>query len=69
MEELLSLSYKHISGVEVNQTLVDMARKKGLSVDSVSGFDMAEHKEKYDVLVMSHIIEHFQYQDLIQFME
>ena len=30
---------------------------------------MEENKEKYDVLVMSHIIEHFQYQDLIQFME
>jgi len=69
MKELLSLGYHNVSGVEVNHTLVDMACAKGLNVVSVDDFDMAEHREKYDVLLMSHIIEHFQYQDLIQFME
>lgn len=69
MQELLSLGYSNVSGVEVNQKLVDMAGKKGLNVVSVDTFDMEQHREKYDVLVMSHIIEHFQYQDLIQFME
>lgn len=69
MEELLSLGYNNVSGVEINHTLVDMACEKGLNVVSVDAFDMEQHKDKYDVLVMSHIIEHFQYQDLIQFME
>ena len=45
-----------------------MACEKGLNVVSVEAFDMQQHAQKYDVLVMSHIIEHFQYQDLIQFM-
>ena len=30
---------------------------------------MEQNKGQYDVLVMSHIIEHFQYQDLIKFIE
>ena len=46
-----------------------MACDKGLNVVAVDSFDMEQNKERYDVLVMSHIIEHFQYQDLIQFME
>jgi len=69
IEELLSLGFSNVSGVEINSTLVDAARKKGLDVATVDEFDMDQQKEKYDVLVMSHIIEHFQYQDLIQFME
>lgn len=69
IDELLSLGFSNVSGVEINKTLVDHARAKGLVVSTVEDFDMEQHKEKYDVLVMSHIIEHFQYQDLIQFME
>lgn len=69
IEELLSLGYNNVSGVEINKTLVDKACEKGLNVISVDEFDMGHNKGQYDVLVMSHIIEHFQYQDLIQFME
>lgn len=69
IEELLSLGYTNVSGVEINKTLVDIACKKGLNVISLDEFDMGQNEAQYDVLVMSHIIEHFQYQDLIQFME
>lgn len=69
IEELLSLGFTNVSGVEINKLLVDLACDKGLNVIAVDSFDMEQNKEQYDVLVMSHIIEHFQYQDLIQFME
>ena len=69
IEELLSLGFTNVSGVEINKTLVDKACDKGLDVIAVDTFDMEQNKEQFDVLVMSHIIEHFQYQDLIQFME
>ncbi len=69
IDELMSLGFTNVSGVEINKTLVDKACDKGLNVVAVDSFDMEQNKERYDVLVMSHIIEHFQYQDLIQFME
>jgi cyclopropane fatty-acyl-phospholipid synthase-like methyltransferase len=69
IDELISLGFTNVTGVEINKTLVDMACDKGLNVIAVDSFDMEQNKEQYDVLVMSHIIEHFQYQDLIQFME
>jgi len=69
IDELMSLGFTNVSGVEINKTLVGMACDKGLNVVAVDSFDMEQNKERYDVLVMSHIIEHFQYQDLIQFME
>lgn len=69
IDELMSLGFTNVSGVEINKTLVDKACDKGLNVVAVDSFDMEQNKEQYDVLVMSHIIEHFQYQDLIQFME
>lgn len=69
IDELISLGFTNVSGVEINKTLVDKACDKGLNVVAVDSFDMEQNKEQYDVLVMSHIIEHFQYQDLIQFME
>lgn len=69
IDELISLGFTNVSGVEINKTLVEHACAKGLNVSSVDNFEMAQYKEAYDVLVMSHIIEHFQYQDLIEFME
>ena len=69
LEQLREMAFSNLTGVELNQTLVDIARGKGFKVFSVDAFDMDAHAEKYDLLVMSHIIEHFQYQDLIKFME
>jgi len=69
LDELTSLGYRNCSGVEINPVLVEGARKRGFEVKSVEQFDMEQEREAYDVLVMSHIIEHFQYQDLIPFME
>ena len=69
IEQLHSMGYTNVVGVEVNKALVERARNNGLDVLAVDEFDMEQNKEQYDLLVMSHIIEHFQYQDLIEFIE
>lgn len=69
LEQLRDMAFGNLTGVELNQTLVDIARGKGFNVFSAEEFDMDEQAGKYDLIIMSHIIEHFQYQDLIRFME
>ena len=69
LEQLRQAGYQNISGVEKNTALVELASGKGFTVVSVDDFSMQENSEKYDVIIMSHIIEHFQYNDLIDFME
>jgi len=66
---LNSMGYDNVTGVEKNQAIVDVARENGLNVVAVDEFDLDRNQEAYDVLLMSHIIEHFQYQDLVAFME
>jgi SAM-dependent methyltransferase len=69
LKQLTELGYTNVKGVEINQAIVDAVRNEGLDVSSVDEFDLDEQTETYDLLLMSHIIEHFQYQDLIEFME
>lgn len=69
IKALNSLGFENVTGVELNPVLVDSAKQAGHKVLSVDEFNMEEASEKYDVLLMSHIIEHFQYSDLIDFME
>jgi SAM-dependent methyltransferase len=69
LKQLRDLGYTNVEGVEINQTVVDIVRNEGFNVMSVNEYDLDGHKEKYDLLLMSHIIEHFQYHDLIDFME
>ena len=69
LKQLNDLGYGDVTGVEKNEAIVDAVREQGLNVVSVEDFDLDRNHEAYDVLLMSHIIEHFQYQDLIEFIE
>jgi len=68
-EFLKSIGFTNITGVEKNETLVDLARTKNLNVHTVEDFEESCAGNKYDVLFLSHIIEHFQYHDLKEFLE
>jgi 2-polyprenyl-3-methyl-5-hydroxy-6-metoxy-1,4-benzoquinol methylase len=61
---LQKFNFKTI-GVEVNAEIVKVNRASGLSCVSVEEF--AAQKEQYDVMLMSHIIEHFNPKDLLKF--
>jgi SAM-dependent methyltransferase len=65
-ELLRSYGYKVI-GVEVNEDIVKANLRAGLECMTVSEFEQS--KELYDVMLMSHIIEHFQPNDLLIFMD
>lgn len=56
-----------VTGVDINENIISENRTKGLHCYSLS--DFREINEKYDVLIFSHIIEHFQPNELKEFLE
>lgn len=60
--------YHDVLGVEINEDSVRECTNKGLNVVSFDAFKK-EEKNEYDVILLSHIIEHFEYRELIEFME
>lgn len=64
---LNSLGFKYVLGVDINKEVVLKNRENGLNVISIESFN--DNNEIFDLIVMSHIIEHFQYEELKLFME
>lgn len=64
---LQKLGFRNITGVEINEEIVRQNVANGLNVISVNDFN--KNDELFDLIIMSHVIEHFQYQDLKLFME
>lgn len=66
---LKEAGYHNVLGVEINADSVTACNAKGLNVVSFDTFSK-EHKEgEFDMILLSHIIEHFEYRELIEFME
>lgn len=61
--------FLNITGVEKNPSIVKKDTERGLNVYTLEQFNEKCSSEKYDLILMSHIIEHFQYNDLLLFME
>lgn len=55
------------TGVEINPTLAEGCRKKGYQVFSPG--DAALENQKFDAVLMSHVVEHFSPHDLIAFLK
>jgi SAM-dependent methyltransferase len=68
-EFLKSIGFNNITGVEKNKKLVEQAKDRNFNVHTLEDFENTYKEKKFDVLFLSHIIEHFQYQDLKQFLE
>ncbi len=66
---LHNLGFRDVLGVEKNSELVKAARFKGLNVISVHDVDKIRSNQQFDLIIFSHIIEHFHYTDLLAFME
>ncbi len=66
---LRSQGFKNILGVEKNLYQVNECNKRGLNVVSLEEFDAGYTDTKFDFLVLSHIIEHFRFEDLIKFID
>ncbi len=66
---LQNCGYSNLLGVEINDSSIRVCKQKGLNVSSFSDFEADKNSDNYDVILMSHIIEHFEYRELIEFME
>jgi len=64
---LNELGFSNVLGVEINKELVDLANSNNLKTVSVGSFK--ELDGKYDVILFSHVIEHFNHDDLLKFLE
>lgn len=66
---LKSQGFVNILGVEKNIYQVEECNNRGLNVVSTDKFDAEYTGAKFDFLVLSHIIEHFKFDDLIRFID
>lgn len=64
-----ALGFINQTGVEKNEKLVHTCVTNGLNVYTPEQFASECTGEQYDLILFSHIIEHFQYQDLKVFLE
>ncbi len=57
---LKKLGYNSLHGIDVSSDAVAFCQKNGLDVTLVSGVDayLAAEEEKYDFIIMSHVLEH-----------
>lgn len=56
-----------VLGVDVNPQLVEICQKQGLNCITLE--ELSQRTEKFDAILMSHIIEHFNPSDLKEFMD
>ncbi|HHB93647.1 MAG TPA: class I SAM-dependent methyltransferase [Campylobacterales bacterium] len=69
-EKLIHIHDKNydVLGVEKNKFILNEMKNKGYNVLNLEEFEAKKNK-KYDLIIMSHIIEHFDYESLKEFME
>jgi len=63
------LGFQNTIGVEKNKHLVSRGIENGFNIVDLDQFNEKYSDQQFDIILMSHIIEHFQYDDLIEFFE
>ncbi len=66
---LLAQGFSDILGVEKNEFQVRECRKRGLNVVTLDEFAEKFSDDKFDFIVLSHIIEHFSFDGLVEFID
>ncbi|WP_319779714.1 class I SAM-dependent methyltransferase [Maridesulfovibrio sp.] len=61
--------FKNILGVEKNEFQVRECCKRGLDVVTLDVFVQEHADDKFDFIVLSHIIEHFEFEELVKFVD
>lgn len=69
MRLLRELGFPTVEGVEKNLAQVERARREGLLVHDADAFRRGAGRKAYDLLVMAHVIEHFPFDGLLEFMD
>ena len=63
------LGFSNILGVEKNAVIATEDKQQGLPVVTVEEFQLQKSKQKFDLLLFSHVIEHFNPNSLLNFLE
>ena len=63
------LGFGQLTGIEHNPKVAESTRSRGYEVYAPERFDPVQWREHYDCIVFSHIIEHFQHDGLLKFMD
>lgn len=66
---LKALGFANVRGVDVNESLVADARARGFACVSVRELTREPAAAEYDVLLMAHVIEHFEHTKLVEFID
>lgn len=66
---LRSQGFNNIIGVEKNEFQVTECRKRGLNVLTLDEFSEKHSEDKFDLLILSHIIEHFDFNGVVEFID
>lgn len=61
--------FTDILGVEKNEFQVQACRSRGLNVATLKEFEQNNADDKFDFLILSHIVEHFDFEDLVEFVD
>ena len=65
--KIISKLYPNITGIDVNQKSINDLKRQGFQALSIDEFNKTN--TKFDVIILSHIIEHFTPNDLLNFLE
>jgi len=64
---LKKMGFVNVKGIDINTKLVQKANSFGVTAFAID--EENKWHQKYDLLIFSHIIEHFQYKELKQFLD
>jgi cyclopropane fatty-acyl-phospholipid synthase-like methyltransferase len=67
LEFLISKGYNNVSGTDISDKMLDISRKKNLNVKPAS--QIFNEDLKYDILLISHVIEHMEFEKLQTFLD
>jgi 2-polyprenyl-3-methyl-5-hydroxy-6-metoxy-1,4-benzoquinol methylase len=67
LEVLRRAGYQRVTGIEINLDIVEANKKRGLACISVDELNF--EVDKFDLILMSHVIEHFSPPDLKAFID
>ncbi|MCL2144996.1 MAG: class I SAM-dependent methyltransferase [Endomicrobia bacterium] len=67
LSKITKLGYANAYGIDVDGSAVDFCKKNNLKVSLIDDLKkfIAESKEKYDFIIMSHVIEHLKKDEII----
>jgi SAM-dependent methyltransferase len=69
LDNLLQAGFTDVTGIDINPEIVDANKKRGLKCIHVDDLDVGGTNLKFDLLLMSHVIEHFAPSDLKTFID